>query len=244
MSDSTPLAALASPEKRWSAPPPSAVVFDCDGVLLNTERYCLQSKIDVLADHGVAATRAIVERLKGRHYSVAGAVLAEILGDGADAGQASEEARRRQIELYHSDDVAALPGALDIVAAAAARGPVAVASASPHPAVVHGLEVAGFVAYVDPDHVVCPDAAGLPPKPDPAVYLEALRRLDVAPAGALAVEDSGSGLRSARAAGMRVLGVGSRPPVELVELADLWVETLADAGLRAWFGTVALTESV
>ena len=242
MSDSTPSPGSAAPDGRWTAPPPAAVVFDCDGVLLNTERYCLQSKIDVLATHGIAATDAVVERLKGRHYSVAGAVLADILGDGADAGQASEEARRRQIELYRSDDVAALPGALELVAAAAERGPVAVASASPYPAVLHGLGVAGFLAYVDPDHVVCPDAAGLPPKPDPAVYVEALRRLGASPDTALAVEDSGSGLRSARAAGMQVLGVGPRSSTELVALADLWVETLADPGLHAWLGAVALTE--
>lgn len=246
MSDSTPPVVTAAPARGWAGPPPSAVVFDCDGVLLNTERYCLQSKLDMLGAHGVAVTDAIVERLKGRHYSEAGAVLAEILGEGADAVEAGEEARRRQIELYHSDDVAALPGALDLVAAAASLGPVAVASASPHPAVLHGLEASGFLAFVDPDHVVCPDAAGLPPKPDPAVYLEALRRIGADPAGALAVEDSGSGLRSARAAGMQVLGVGS--PVAaasagLIELADLWVETLADPALRAWFGAVALSES-
>lgn len=137
-------------------------------MLLNTERYCLPSKVDMLAGHGIVVTDAIVERLKGRHYSAAGAVLAELLGEGADAVRASEEARRRQIELYHSDDVAALPGALDLVAAAASLGPVAVASASPHPAVLHGLEVSGFLAHIDPDHVVCPDAAGLRPSTWPA----------------------------------------------------------------------------
>lgn len=43
---------------------------------------------------------------------------------------------------------------------------------------------------------------------------------------------------------MRVLGVGPAPGAELLELADLWVETLADPGLRAWFSPVALSESI
>ena len=68
-------------------------------------------------------------------------------------------------------------------------------------------------------------------KPAPDVYLEAARRLDVSPSGCAAVEDSGNGLRSAHAAGMRVLAIPNRrypPPDDALALADAVLGSLAE----------------
>jgi HAD superfamily hydrolase (TIGR01509 family) len=214
-------------------------VFDCDGVLLDTERYCLESKLRVLDNHGVPIGDGIIARLKGRHYSVAGDVMAEIMGDPGLADQVSREAYVKQIELYHSGDCAALPGALRMVEKVASRLPVAVASSSPQAAVTYGLSVAGFLRFIRPEHVICPDAANLTPKPDPAVYAEAMARLGVSPAGCLAVEDSGSGVRSAKAAGMRVLGVFTQPDEELCRMTGHWVRSLENEDLSQWVDRLA-----
>lgn len=218
---------------------PEAVVFDCDGVLLDTERYCLESKLRVLGSHGVPIDDSVIARLKGRHYSVAGEVMAEIMGDPGLADQVSREAYVTQIELYHSGDCAALPGALAMVEKVASRLPVAVASSSPQAAVTYGLSVAGFMRFIRPEHVICPDAANLMPKPDPAVYVEAMARLGVSPPGCLAVEDSGSGARSANAAGMRVLGVFTHPDEQLCQLTSHWVRSLEDEQLSQWADRLA-----
>ncbi|WP_424216081.1 HAD family hydrolase (plasmid) [Streptomyces sp. BI20] len=215
---------------------PRAIVFDNDGVLLNTERYCAESKRIVLERHGVAVDDALMARLKGRHYSLAGEILAEALGRPGEDAACSAEARAEQIRLYHSAGIAPLTGSLGLVAACAARLPVAVASSSPLPAVRHVLEQHGFLDHIRPAHVVCCDSPGgpHPPKPDPDLYLEACRTLDVDPEHAAAVEDSASGLLAARAAGMYVIGVGPAPTPELTALADEWVLDLADPGLRGW----------
>jgi HAD superfamily hydrolase (TIGR01509 family) len=218
---------------------PEAVVFDCDGVLLDTERYCLESKLCVLGKYGVPVDDGVIARLNGRHYSVAGDVMAEIMGDPGLADQVSREAYVKQIGLYHSGECAALPGALSMVEKLASRLPVAVASSSPQAAVVYGLSAAGFMRFVRPEHVICPDAANLMPKPDPAVYAEAMARLGVAPAGCLAVEDSGSGVRSATAAGMRVLGVFTRPDEGLCQMTGHWVGSLEDEELTQWADRIA-----
>lgn len=246
---SNAIAATTSERVDWQQPDaevfsdwvPEAVVFDCDGVLLNTERYCLESKLHVLDNHGVPIDDAVIARLKGRHYSVAGEVMAEIMGDPGLADQVSREAYVKQIELYHSGDCTALPGALALVEKVASRLPVAVASSSPQAAVSYGLSAAGFMRFIRPEHVVCPDAANLMPKPDPAVYAEAMARLGAAPVGCLAVEDSGSGVRSANAAGMRVLGVFTQPDEELCQMTSHWVRSLEDQELSQWVDRFAVS---
>ena len=113
----------------------------------------------------------------------------------------------------------------------AERWPLALASSSNRELIVLALELLGvadrFQAIVSSEEV----ARG---KPAPDVYLEAARRLAVEPGRAAAVEDSHNGIRSAKAAGMRVIAIPNRrfPPGEdaLAE-ADLVVETLA--GLTA-----------
>ncbi|MEU5996774.1 HAD family phosphatase [Streptomyces sp. NPDC047197] len=212
----------------WS---PRAVVFDCDGVLMSTEEYCLLSKVLVLRDHGVDPDADVLASLKGLHYSAAGQTLAQSLGTSASAEECSAQALAKQRELYRTRPSHALPGALDLVKLTSTVMPVACATSSPHDAVEHVLARAGILPYLV---CVTSPTLGFAPKPAPDTYLAAAEACAVEPSDILAVEDSTSGIRSAVAAGMRVLGVGPEPSAEQRALVDHWVLSLDDPELTDW----------
>ncbi|HKG10897.1 MAG TPA: HAD family phosphatase, partial [Gaiellaceae bacterium] len=133
----------------------------------------------------------------------------------------------RMAERYRSQ-LPLLPGAVEAVERIAARWPLAVASSSNRVLIDLVLELSGlapsFRATVSSEEV----ARG---KPAPDVYLEAARRLGVEPTHAAAVEDSSAGIRSASAAGMRVVAIPNRsfpPGDEPLALADVVLESLAE----------------
>jgi len=133
----------------------------------------------------------------------------------------------RMAERYRSQ-LPLLPGAVEAVERIATRWPLGVASSSNRALIDLVLELSGlaprFRATVSSEEV----ARG---KPAPDVYLEAARRLGVAPTHAAAVEDSGAGIRSASTAGMRVVAIPNRsfPPGEdALELADAVLESLVE----------------
>ncbi len=181
----------------------TAVVFDCDGVLVDSEPHSLVAWLDVLADLGHAATEADVKACIGLGFDPTHAALCRIgpLPGRDEVWPALLAALRRSFDrgLEVFDDAI---GLLDAASAAGLR--TAVASTSPRSRLDLTLRVAGlagrFEASVSGDEV----AAG---KPDPAVYLAALDRLGVAAANAAAIEDSVAGVQSARAAGLWVLAV-------------------------------------
>jgi HAD superfamily hydrolase (TIGR01509 family) len=109
-----------------------------------------------------------------------------------------------RLESSYRERLPLLPGALEAVERTAARWPLGVASSSGRRLIDLVLDTSGlgrfFSARVSSDDV----AAG---KPAPDVYLEAARRLDAAPGECAAIEDSTSGLRSAIAAGMKVIAL-------------------------------------
>jgi HAD superfamily hydrolase (TIGR01509 family) len=136
----------------------------------------------------------------------------------ADVVDLMLEAYRRELPL--------LPGAVEVVGRLAARFPLALASSSNRAIFEEVLRLAGlteaFKATVSSEEV----AHG---KPAPDVYLEAARRLGVAPERCAAVEDSHSGIRAAHAAGMRVIAIpnASYPPDDAaLELADVVLDSL------------------
>ena len=132
------------------------------------------------------------------------------------------------LEAYYRRRVPLLPHAVETVRALAERWPLAVASSANRPLIDLVLELSGmaglFRATVSSEEV----PRG---KPAPDVYLEAARRLEVAPQQCVAVEDSTNGIRSASAAGMRVVAVPRpdfRPSVEALRLADAVLASLAE----------------
>ena len=214
---------------------PSAIVFDCDGTLMDSERHWVAAREIVLHEYGTAPDAAFSERTRGVHYTECGRLMAEFAGVPALADTITEQLLDQFRKLV-MDDPVTKPGAVDLVRRTSAFAPLAVASNCPRDVVESGLARAGLLQYIG--HVVVPDDT-MRPKPAPDLYAHACRTCDVPPDQALAVEDSHCGIVAAAEAGLRVLGVGPRPADETLALTDLWVESLDDPQLTAWADRLA-----
>jgi beta-phosphoglucomutase-like phosphatase (HAD superfamily) len=205
-------------------------VFDCDGTLMDSEKHWIDARRQVLDNNGAVPDEKFWELSEGIHYTECGRLMAEVAGRKELAVRMTEELLDAFRSLASATPVTC-PGAPALVAAAAARLPLAVASNCPVDVVESCLRSAGMLPHFR--QVVVP-AGRMRPKPHPDVYLHAAEVLGVDPAECLAVEDSLCGIRSAVSAGMPVIGVGARPSRESTALADVWVESLEDPELRAW----------
>jgi HAD superfamily hydrolase (TIGR01509 family) len=193
--------------------PPACVIFDCDGLLVDSESAWTRAEAVLYERHGIDFTLEHKHELLGTSGPVAIATLERHLGltDGEGAALLEElnelalEEVRREAEP--------LAGAIDLVQALREAGvPVGVASNSPHILLDAALRSAGLQDAFDAV-VSAQDVAHGKPAPD--VYLEACRRLGADPADSVALEDSPTGVAAARAAGMHVIGVPSLEGVEL-----------------------------
>ncbi|MEU3181991.1 HAD family hydrolase [Streptomyces albidoflavus] len=227
----------AHPLLSWS---PEAVVFDCDGTLMDTERHWQDARSQVFRQFGLRPLPGFAERAKGVHYTDCGRLMAEESDKPHLAGELTESLLTHFMELV-ADDPLTMPGAAEFVRRLSGRLPLAVASNCPLEVVDMSLERAGLLHHFR--HVVVPDepstgaapgSATVRPKPWPDVYARAAWLCGADPDSTLAVEDSLTGIESARRAGLRVLGVGPRPGEEDASRADLWVTTLHSPVLLAW----------
>ena len=204
---------------------PAAVVFDLDGVLVDSERVWDEVRQRLVADRGGSWPAEATTALQGMSTPEWAAYLAGLVG-GGDPAELARQVVAAMADRYR-EHVPLLPGAVDAVRALAGRWPLAVASSSPPELIRVVLAAAGvadrFRVTVSSEEV----ARG---KPAPDVYLAAAERLGVDPAACVAVEDSANGLRSAAAAGMTVVAVPNPhfpPPADALALARATVETPA-----------------
>jgi HAD superfamily hydrolase (TIGR01509 family) len=205
---------------------PEAVIFDNDGLLLDTESVWTRAEQDLFARRGVEFSPADKRELVGTSAQVAGQVLERRLGEPGRAAELIEELNALVVaELEHG--VEAMIGARELLGRLADRGtPIGLVSNSPLAFVLRSLQIVGFEDRFD---VVLSAHEVAAPKPAPDPYLEACRRLGVEPGpGVVALEDSPTGVAAARAAGLTVIGVPSVEGVALEE-AHLLAESLADA---------------
>jgi HAD superfamily hydrolase (TIGR01509 family) len=205
-----------------------AVVFDCDGLLVDTETCWTRAETALFAENGHPFGLEQKKIVIGRTLEAAGVAMAEYFGR---PGTGPALARRLHdlvaVELAAGADP--LPGARALVESLHGRVPIAVASNSPHAFVESALASAGlddlFTHRLAAEDVVHP-------KPAPDLYLAACKLLDADPARSVAFEDSATGVASARTAGLFVVGVPSLPGVTLN--TDATYPTLADPGLTGW----------
>ncbi|HEX5712302.1 MAG TPA: HAD family phosphatase [Solirubrobacterales bacterium] len=208
-----------------SAVTPEAVVFDNDGLLLDTESVWTRAEQDLFEQRGTEFTPADKRELVGTSAEIAGAVLERRLGEPGRAAELIEELNALVVaELEHG--VEAMLGARELLTALRRRGtPTGLVSNSPLVFVTRSLELAGFTDLFD---VILSAHEVAAPKPAPDPYLEACRRLGVEPGpGVVALEDSPTGVAAARAAGLTVIGVPSIEGVALDEAHHL-AESLLD----------------
>jgi HAD superfamily hydrolase (TIGR01509 family) len=195
--------------------PPDAVVFDNDGLLLDTESVWTRAERDLFERRGLEFTPAHKRELVGTSAEVAGGVLERRLREPGRAVALIEELNELVVaELEHG--VEAMVGARELLRELGTRGtPIGLVSNSPLRFVRRSLEIVGFADRFD---VVVSAHEVAAPKPSPEPYLEACRRLGVEAGGdVVALEDSPTGVAAARAAGLTVIGV---PSIEGIALED------------------------
>ena len=217
--------------ERDHRPGPAAVVFDCDGLLVDSETLWTRAETELFRRHGRAFTLDDKKALLGTGWLAGGRVLERLLDRPGDAAELSQTLLVLVTEEV-GRGVEPLPGALELVAELRGRVPIGVASNSPR-GFVEAVLVGGGFDPDDFDASVSGDELENP-KPAPDAYLEICARLGVESAAAVALEDSPLGVASARAAGIFVIGVPSLPEIELD--ADLVAPSLLDPRVRAAVG--------
>jgi HAD superfamily hydrolase (TIGR01509 family) len=204
-----------------------AVIFDLDGVLIDSEHAWDAARRAVVADHGGRWHENATRAMMGMSSSEWSAYLHDELGVPLAPAVINDLVVERLLSAYQRH-LPLLPGARAAIERLSARWPLGLASSSNRPVIDAVLEAAGLTA----SFAVTVSADEVPRgKPAPDVYLAAAEKLRVDPHRAAAVEDSSNGLRSAAAAGMLVVAVPNRqfPPEEdALALAAVTLGSLAE----------------
>jgi HAD superfamily hydrolase (TIGR01509 family) len=189
-----------------------AVIFDLDGVLIQTEELWDEVREGLAREHGGRYGPEQQRAMMGMSSLEWSAYMHETVGVPGAPEEISAEVVRR-LRARYEERLPLIPGAVEAVRRIGGSWPLGLASSSNRPLIELALERSGlapsFSAVVSSEEV----PRG---KPAPYVYLEAARRLGVEPTRCAAVEDSHSGIRSAKAAGMLVVAIPNRsfPPDE------------------------------
>jgi HAD superfamily hydrolase (TIGR01509 family) len=180
-----------------------AVVFDLDGVLIDSEQVWDEARRELAAEHGRSWSEGASRDMMGMSSPEWSRYMHEVVGLPQPPEQISAEVVRRLEEIYRAR-LPLLAGAAGAVKRLADRWPLGLASSSNRELIDLVLDLSAlgrhFAATVSSEEV----ARG---KPAPDVYLEAARRLEIDPEDCAAVEDSENGILSAKGAGMRVLAI-------------------------------------
>jgi HAD superfamily hydrolase (TIGR01509 family) len=203
-----------------------AVVFDLDGVLLDSEHVWDAARRDVAARHGGTWRVGATEAMLGMSSPEWSAYMHDVVGVPLTPEHINGAVVEQVLDRYRHD-LPLVAGAREAVRRLGARMPLALASSSNRVVIETVLSAAGlagwFAATVSSEEV----AHG---KPQPDVYVEAARRLGEAPDRCAAVEDSANGIRSAKAAGLVVVAVPNPhfpPPPDVLSGADAVLDDLA-----------------
>jgi HAD superfamily hydrolase (TIGR01509 family) len=197
----------------------AAVVFDLDGVLVDSEAAWDEARRELVQEEGGTWKDSATRDMLGMSSLEWSRYVADELGVKLPPEEISSRVVGELLAVYRKK-LPLLPGATDAVERLGARWPLGLASSS-NPVVIElALSVSGldrqFLAWVSSEQVG-------PGKPAPDVYLEAARRLSVSPESCVAIEDSENGIRSAHAARMRVIAIPNSdfpPPDRVLALAD------------------------
>jgi HAD superfamily hydrolase (TIGR01509 family) len=208
---------------------PAAVIFDNDGLTLDTEHTWTRAEMALYARYGAEFTLDHKREMLGTSGAKSALSMERHLGQPGRGRELHAELR----ELVHAEldgaGVTPMPGALELIAALSERGvPLGLATNSGREFATRALRGARLLERFDA--VVSAEDVERP-KPAPDVYLAAAGALGADPAVCVALEDSETGVAAARAAGMTVVGVPSFPGVELAD-AHLVAPSLADP--RVW----------
>lgn len=204
-----------------------AVVFDMDGVIIDSEPVWQQVRVDLVTEHGAVWTDADGDAVRGSESEFWATMVSQRLAGALTPDEVFEEIMRRMVNVYE-EHLPLFPGSVEAIERVGSRYRVAVASGSPRMLVDLVLAGSGLDRIAEAVGYGDEVARG---KPAPDVYLDVLSRMDVAPANAIGVEDSVAGLTSLLAAGMRAIAVVSPDyelPPEILARTEARLEALAD----------------
>ena len=209
-----------------------AVIFDLDGVIIDTEEVWEEVRRDYVAEHGRRFLPDSQTRMMGMSTGEWSTHLSQEVGVPRTPAEVASEVLGRMAERYRAA-LPLIPGSVDAVRRMAARYPLALASSSARILIDQVLETAGLT---DAFRVTLSTEEVPHGKPAPDVYLAAAARLGYPPELCAAVEDSSNGLRSAAAAGLAVIAVphGVYPAApDALEKASLVIDDLAELTVTA-----------
>ena len=205
----------------------TAVVFDLDGVILATEQLWDEVREGLARERGGRWSDTAQADMMGMSSPEWSRYMHEVVGLAEPPEEINREVVGRMLERY-ANRLPLIDGAVEAVGRIAAHWPLGVASSSNREVIDRALDLSGlarhFRATVSSEEV----PRG---KPAPDVYLEAARRLEVEPSSCAAIEDSANGIRSAHAAGMRVVAIPNAafpPPPDAVALAATVVPSIRE----------------
>lgn len=180
---------------------PALVIFDCDGVLVDSERIAVRVSAAGLTERGWTISEAeVIERFLGRSDAYMSAEIAQRLGERVENEWRVESVRR--LHEAFASELRTVEGIVE--ALNAISSPTCVASSGTHEKIRTSLGLVGLLARFDGRIFSASDVAHSKPAPD--LFLHAAAAMNVAPAHCAVVEDSPSGVQAAHAAGMRVFG--------------------------------------
>jgi HAD superfamily hydrolase (TIGR01509 family) len=201
-----------------------AVVFDMDGLLLDTELLWHRAEVELFARHGAEFTWDDKMTVIGSSFEFTADYFADRLGLPRDRGAGLVNEMAELMHGHLREQVDGRPGAVELVERLRGRTRLGLASNSPRQLVDTALATAriadAFDAIVTSDDVEHS-------KPAPDLYLLACERLGVAPADALALEDSPSGIAAAKAAGLTCIAVPQFAETD-VSAADRVIDSLEE----------------
>jgi HAD superfamily hydrolase (TIGR01509 family) len=206
---------------------PAAVVFDLDGVLIESERVWDTARRELVSDRGGTWHDHATTDMMGMSSKEWSQYLHDRLGVPMEPAEINDAVVQRVAAAF-KEHLPLLPHAVETVRELAARWPLGVASSSNRPIIELVLERSGLRACFD---AIVSSEEVERGKPAPDVYIAAARQLGVGPDDCVAVEDSTNGIKAAVAAGMRTIAVPNRelPPADdALKMAAVVVSSLAE----------------
>ena len=204
-----------------------AVVFDLDGVLIDSEHVWDEARQELARERGGRWTETASRDMMGMSSLEWSRYMHEVIGVPDPPEKISAEVVRR-LERIYRDELPLFDGAVEAVERLASRWPLGLASSSNRELIDLVLELSGLERFF---HATVSSEEVPRGKPAPDVYLEAARRLGVSSDRCVAIEDSENGIRSAKGAGMRVLAIPNPrypPNDEALAAADEMLSSLAE----------------
>jgi len=205
----------------------AAVVFDLDGVILDTEELWNEVRESLARERGGRWNEQAQAAMMGMSSTEWSRYMHEVVGLVEPPEEINRVVVRRMLDRY-VERLPLIDGAVEAVERIAARWPLGLASSSNRELIERALDVSGLARFF---RVTVSSEEVARGKPAPDVYLEAAARLACDPTSCAAIEDSANGIRSAHAAGMRVVAIPNPafpPPDDVLALAAVVLDTIRE----------------